>query len=167
TSKAAQMCPYAQVGAFDMRRANSRFVRVSAHNDWNGCRDFRRLIPVWPLAVTRSVQLNELSEVHVRSKIFFDGGNVTAETIRRKLESSSDSFAQVSDENIGARRFALGNKIGQNHFRVAVNPHPHVLVSPLCRGAGAQMPLFCVGEGPQFIGLHKLRTDAAHALVEK
>ncbi len=33
TSKAAQVCSLAQVGAFHMRRANPRFVRVSADND--------------------------------------------------------------------------------------------------------------------------------------
>jgi len=29
------------------------------------------------------------------------------------------------------------------------------------------MPFLCVNEGPQFIGLHKLRTNSTHALVEE
>src|SRR5437667_2905450 len=115
-SKTAQVRPHAQVGTFDMRRADPRFVRVSADYDWNGCRDFRRLIPVWPLSVIGSVQLDELREIHIGSKVFFDGGNVTAESVRRKLKSSGHSFAQVSDEGIGTHRFALGNEVRQNHF---------------------------------------------------
>jgi hypothetical protein len=90
--KAPQMRPHAQIGAFDVRRANARFFRVSTDNDWNGCRDFRRLIPVWPFAITATVQLDQLSEVNVRPKILFDGGNVTAESIGCKLKASGNSL---------------------------------------------------------------------------
>src|SRR5271154_6577645 len=93
-SKAAKVCPHAQVGAFDVRRTDSRFVGVSADYDRNGCGDLRWLIPVRPIAALRTVELDQLSEVNVRTKIFFDGGNVTAETVRRKLESSGDTLAQ-------------------------------------------------------------------------
>src|SRR5438270_1028188 len=89
-SEASQMRPHAQIGAFDVRRADARFVRVSADYDGNGCRDFRRLIPVWPFSVTRSVQLHELSEINIGSEIFFDGGNITTETVRRKLKSPGE-----------------------------------------------------------------------------
>jgi hypothetical protein len=165
--KAAKMCPHAQVGAFDVRRADAGFVRFAAHNDWNGCRDFRRLIPIWPFTVTASVQLDQLSEINVRSKIFFDGGNVTAEAIRRKLESARDALAQVSDEVISGHRFTLGNEVGQNHFCFGVNRHPDVLVSPLHRRAGKQVAFFGVNEGPEFIGLDKARMNAAHASVKQ
>jgi hypothetical protein len=166
-SEAAEMRPHAQIGTFDVRCADTRFIRVSGDNNWNGCCDFRRLIPVWPFSVSRSVQLNELSEINVGSKIFFDGGNVTAETVRRKLKSSDDSFAQVSDEGVGACRFALRDEIGQNQFSVAINRHPNVGIAPLVRRAGTQMPFLCVDKGPQFVGLHKLRANAAHSLVKE
>jgi hypothetical protein len=165
--KATQMRPHAQIGAFDVRGANARFVRVSTDNDWNGCRDFRRLIPLWPFSVIGSVQLDELSEINICSKIFFDGGNVTAESIGRKLKSPDDSFAQVSDEVIGTHPFALGDKVGQNHFRVAINRHPNVRVTPFCRRAGTDMTLFGVNERPEFIGLNESRTDAAHPVIEE
>src|SRR6266403_1704047 len=68
TCEAAQMRSHAQVGAFDVRSTDVRFVRVAANDYRNGCRDFRRLIPVWPCSVIGSVQLDELSEINVGSK---------------------------------------------------------------------------------------------------
>lgn len=44
--KPTQMRPHAQVGAFNVRSTDSRFIRVAADDYRNGCCDFRRLIPV-------------------------------------------------------------------------------------------------------------------------
>jgi hypothetical protein len=108
-----------------------------------------------------------LGEVNVRSKIFFDGGNVTAKSIGRKLESSSDPFAQVSDEVIGTGALTFRNEVGQNHFCFAVNRHPNVLVAPFFRSIAVQMRLFGMNECPELVGLHESRTDTAHPIVEK
>lgn len=122
----AQMRPNAQIGAFDVRGADSRFVRVSADYDGNRRRDFRWFVPVGGISALRSVELDELGEVNVRSKVFFDGRNITAESVRRKLETTCNPLAQIADEVIGARSLVLGDEIGQNHFRLAINRHPKV-----------------------------------------
>src|ERR1700728_2172313 len=66
----SQVCSDAEIRSLNVRRADTRFVRVSSNYDWNGCGDFRRLIPVWPRSIDCSVQLDELREVNVCSKIF-------------------------------------------------------------------------------------------------
>jgi hypothetical protein len=163
----AQMRPNAQIGAFDVRSADSCFVRVSADYYGDRRRDFRWFIPVRGVSALRSVELDELREVNVRSKVFFDGGNVTAESVSRKLETARNPLAQIADEVIGARSLALGDEIGQNHFRVAINRHPNVSVSPLHRRTRTQVPFLGVNERPEFIGLHKTRTNTTNAGIKK
>ncbi len=161
------MRSHAQVGAFNVRRADAFNLRVSADGDWDSRGDFRGVVPLRAFSVVRSVELEQLGEVNIRSKVFFDGGNVTAETIGRELESACDSLAQISNEVVGTRTFALRNKVRENHFRFAVNRHPNVLVAPFRRSIAVQVGLFCVNECPEFIGLYESRMDAAHPIVEK
>jgi hypothetical protein len=165
--KTTQVRPNTQVGAFDVRGADSCFVRVSADYDGNGRRDFRWFVPVRRVSALCPVQLDQLSEVNIGSKVFFDGGNVTAQTVRRELESSTDTLAQITDEVVSARSFTFGNEIGQNYFRIAINRHPNVGVAPLHRSARTQMTFFGVNESPEFVGLHKARMNAANAGIEK
>src|SRR6266849_3205996 len=167
SSEAPQVSPNGQVGAFYVRCADTHFVWVSADNYWNGCRDFRRLIPVWPFSIAGAAQLKQLSEMNVRSEILFDSGNIAAQSVRRKLETSRNSLAQISNKFVGAYRIALGNEVGQNHFRVAVNRHPNVGIAPFGGRAGDQMTFFGMNEGPQLIGLHEAGMDSANTRIEK
>jgi len=166
-SETAKMRSHAQICAFDMRCADSFNLRVSADGDWDSRGNFRGVVPLRAFSVVRSVELEQLGEVNIRSKVFFDGGNVTAETIGRKLESACDSFAQVPNEVIGARSFPLRNEIGQDHFGVGINRHPNILVAPLFRRIAVQVSLFRMNESPEFVGLHESRTDSAYVAVEE
>jgi len=115
-SEAAKVCPHAQVGAFNVRRADAFNLRVSADGDWDGRGNFRGVVPLRAFSVARSVELEQLGEVNIRSKVFFDGGNVTAETIGRELESACDSLAQISNEVVGTRTFALATRYERTIF---------------------------------------------------
>jgi hypothetical protein len=165
-SETAQMCPDAQIGAFDVRGTDSGFVGVAADYDRNSRCDFGWFIPVRTVSALRSVEFDQLGEINVCAEAFFDGGNVAAKPIGRKLESSGHALAQIADEVIGARSLSLGDQVGQNHFRLAINRHPHIRIAPLDRRTTAQPPLFGVNEGPELIGLNEARTDAPNERIE-
>jgi hypothetical protein len=165
--KAAKVCPHAQIGAFDMASADSFGLRVSADADWDGRSYFRGVVPLRAFTVRRSVELEQLREVNVGSKRFFDGGNVTAESVCRDLESADNALAQILDEVVRAGTFTLCDQIGQDHFCFAVDCHPNVLVSPFLRSVAIEMGLFGMHERPQFVGLNEARADIPHASIEK
>jgi hypothetical protein len=165
--KTPQMRPHAQVRPLDVARADSFDLRVSADAYWDGRRHFRGVVPLRAFTVSRSVELEQLGEVDVRSEVFLDGRDVAAKPIRRDLESSRDALAQILDELIGADTFALCDQIRQDHFCFAVNCHPDVLVAPLFRTVAVQMGFLGVNEGPEFVRLHEARKNIPHAGIEK
>lgn len=165
--EAPKVSPHAQVGAFDMAGRNAERVGVSADGCWDSRNDVRRVVPLRPLGIGSAVHLNQLGEVHVRTEVFLDGRNVALESVRRDLESAHHAPAKIAHELVGACRVTFRSQIGQNKFRVAVDCHPHVSVSPLRRVSVAEMRFFGVNERPEFIGLDETRTHSAHAPVEK
>jgi hypothetical protein len=165
--KAAKVRSHAKIGAFDMARADSFELGVSADAYWDGRRYLGRVVPLRAFAVRRSVDFEQLGEINIGTKRFFDGGNVVSESVGRNLESADNALAQIADKIVGAGASTLGDEIGENHFRFGINRHPDVLVSPFLRSVTVEMGFFGVNESPKFIGLHESRTDFSHSGIEK
>ena len=165
--EAAQMCPHRQIGSFDVACGYVARIRVSADGCRNGRSDLRRRVPVWPRAVGVTVDLHELREVNVRTKVFFDCGDVAAQTVRCDLESATHTLAQIANERVGAGRIALRRQVRENKLGFRINCHPHVGVSPLTRRINGAAMLFGMNERPEFVRLDVAGMDAAHPRIEK
>jgi len=165
--KAAQMCPHAQVGAFDVAGTDVFKFRVSANWYRDNGLYVGGVVPLRPFRVGFPIEFEQLREVNVRAKAFLDGGNVPAQTVRRNLETSDNALTQVADEVVRACRNALPDEVGQNHFRFGINRHPNVLIAPFARNVAVEMPFLRVYEGPKFIGLDESRSDISHAGVKQ
>jgi len=165
--EAAKVRSHAKIGAFDMASADSFELGVSADAYWDGRRYLGRVVPLRAFAVRRSVDFQQLGEINIGTKRFFDGGNVVAESIGRNLESADNALAQITDEIVGTGALALGDEVGENHFRFGINRHPNVLVAPFLRSVSVKMGFLRVNESPKLVGLHKSRADVSHASIEK
>jgi hypothetical protein len=71
----------------------------------------RGTVPFRPGNVVAAVHLDKLRVVHVSTKVFIYSGNVPAQAISRKLESSLDTSSQIADECVGACAFAFADVI--------------------------------------------------------
>lgn len=164
--EAAKMRANAQVSAFNVARADMREIRMTADWDRNGGFYADSVVPLRASDVGLSINLDELREVHVRSERFLDCRNVPAKPVRRDLIASSGSLSQIADKFTGARRDALADVIGENHFRLSINRHPDVLIAPFFRSFVKEVLFLRVNESPKFIGLDKSRSDIADASIE-
>lgn len=139
--KAAKMRANAQVGVFNVARADMFQLRHSA--DWDRHRRFDSdgVVPFGASNVRSAVNLDELCKVNVRTVGFFNRGNVPAQSVRSYLKAANRSFAQVADKIAGTGSSALSDKIGQNHFGFSVNRHPYVAIAPFFRAYVEQVHL--------------------------
>jgi len=155
TCKSAQVRSHAEVRSFDMASANVLELRGSA--DWDRDNRFyvRGIVPLRPFRIGLPVEFQQLGEIDIRTESFLDGGNVPAQTVRRDLKPPDYALAQVADEFVRARRNALADVVGQDHFRFGINRHPHVAVAPLFRRVAVQVSFFRVNESPKLVGLHE------------
>lgn len=163
--KAAQVSPNAQIGPLHMTCGNVPGIGVPCYGDGYRRRDLGRFVPVWPLAVTASIQLQQLREIHVHTEILFNSGNVSAQPIRGDLEAPCNTLAQITNEVIGADRIPLCRQVGKNHLGFAINRHPDVGIAPLARIVRSEVFFLCMHECPKFIGLDESRTNITHSLV--
>ena len=164
--KTAQVCPNAEIGSLDVASRDVFGIGVSGDWDRDCGFDLGRAVPVRGFTVRSSVEFEKLREVNASTKVFFDGRNISAQTIRCDLESSGNTFAQIADKVISTRRVPLGSQIGQAEFGFAINRHPNVGVAPLSRIVRRKVGRFGVNEGPQLVSLHKARSNFAHSTIK-
>jgi hypothetical protein len=165
--KAAKVCSHAEIGPLDMGSADAFQLGVSADWDWDRRDNFGGVVPFRSFGVGFAVDFQQLSEVNVCAKIFFDCVPIDAESICGHLEAANDALTQVAHKFYAVGSITFSDMVGQNHFRFGVNRHPNVLVAPLFRHVTVKVSFLGVNEGPQLIGLHESRTNISHASVEQ
>jgi len=165
--EAPQMRPHAQVRSFDMASADVFEFRIAADWDRDNGLYVSGVVPFRPFRIGFPVEFQELREVNVRAESFLDSGNVPTQAVRRDLKSSDYPLAQVADKFVRARRNALPDVVGQDHFRFGINRHPHVTVAPLFRRVAVKVPFLRVNESPKLIRLNVVRADIPNLIVEK
>ena len=165
--KAPKVRPNAQVCAFNVTGTDVFEFRVSA--DWDRDNRFCRggVVPFRAFRIGLPVELEQLSEVNVRSESFFDCRNIPAQAVRRDLKSADNALAQVADKFVSTDSDALPDVVGQDHLRFGINRHPDVLVSPLLRDIPVQVGFLGVNERPKLISLHIQGVNVSHAAIEQ
>jgi len=166
TGESPKLHPECQVATLDVRSRDVARIGPSVLDAWDSSYyPARGSVPLRPGNVMARIQLDELREIAVRAKVLIHGRDVPAQPVRRKLESSLNSLAQVFYECLRVRAFASADVERKHHLGNAVERKPSVLIPPLRRCAGAKPSLVAADESPDFVSLHKLGAESAHLAI--